>query len=99
MRENHIDESPRISEFTADASTVPSDWAVGDVILDTYEVKRIHEGGGMGLVYRVYHRGWNMDLAVKSPRPDYFRTENQKQLFVSECETWSALGLHPECAR
>lgn len=95
MRENHIDESPRISEFTADASTVPSDWAVGDVILDTYEVKRIHEGGGMGLVYRVYHRGWNMDLAVKSPRPDYFRTENQKQLFVSECETWSALGLHP----
>jgi hypothetical protein len=22
----------------------------------------------MGLVYRVHHRGWNIDLAVKTPR-------------------------------
>ena len=70
-------------------------WKVGDVILDLYEVKQIHEGGGMGLVYRVHHRGWNTDLAVKSPRSDYFQTEEQKENFTRECETWINLGLHP----
>jgi serine/threonine protein kinase len=71
------------------------EWRVGDVILDLYEVKQVHEGGGMGLVYRVHHRGWNMDLAVKSPRPEYFQTHAQKENFARECETWIKLGLHP----
>jgi len=70
-------------------------WKVGDAILDLYEVKQIHEGGGMGLVYRVHHRGWNTDLAVKSPRGDYFQTEEQKENFTRECEAWIGLGLHP----
>jgi WD40 repeat protein/serine/threonine protein kinase len=74
---------------------VAAEWKVGDVILDLYEVKEIHEGGGMGLVYRVHHRGWNMDLAVKSPRKNYFQTEMQKENFIRECETWINLGLHP----
>jgi WD40 repeat protein/serine/threonine protein kinase len=72
-----------------------SGWKVGDVILDLYEVKQIHEGGGMGLVYRVHHRAWNTDLAVKSPRNDYFQTEEQKENFTRECEAWIDLGLHP----
>src|ERR1039457_3016135 len=76
-------------------SQVPAEWNVGDVILDLYEVKQIHEGGGMGLVYRVYHRGWNTDLAVKSPRSQYFQTAEQKANFSRECETWIKLGLHP----
>ena len=72
-----------------------AEWKVGDVILDLYKVKYIHEGGGMGLVYRVHHRTWNTELAVKSPRIDYFRTEEQKDNFTRECETWINLGLHP----
>jgi WD40 repeat protein len=72
-----------------------TEWKVGDVILDLYEVKQVHEGGGMGLVYRVHHRGWNLDLAVKSPRAEYFQTEAQKENFTRECETWINLGLHP----
>jgi len=74
---------------------VAAEWKVGDVILDLYEVKHVFEGGGMGLVYRVHHRGWNTDLAVKSPRRDYFKTETQKENFTRECETWINLGLHP----
>ena len=76
-------------------SQAPTEWNVGDVILDLYEVKGIHEGGGMGLVYRVFHRGWNIDLAVKSPRPEFFHSERQKGDFIRECETWINLGLHP----
>lgn len=79
---------------TAEAA-VPSEWQVGDTILDTYEVKQVHTTGGMGLVYRVHHRGWNVDLAVKSPRLTHFLTEQQQQNFVRECETWIDLGLHP----
>jgi len=76
-------------------SEVSAEWNVGEVILGLYEVKEIHKGGGMGLVYRVHHRGWNMDLAVKSPRAEYFQTEEQRGNFVRECEAWINLGLHP----
>jgi WD40 repeat protein/serine/threonine protein kinase len=69
-------------------------WRVGDVILGLYEVRAIHEGG-MGLVYRVRHRGWDLDLAVKSPRLDFFGTERDKENFEREAETWVQLGLHP----
>jgi len=74
---------------------VAAEWAEGDVILDLYEVAELLGEGGMGKVYRVRHRGWNLDLAVKSPRRGFFQTQEQKQNFVRECETWIALGLHP----
>jgi WD40 repeat protein len=64
------------------------------VVLGLYEVKQVHEGG-MGLVYRVRHRGWDLDLAVKSPRADFFREERDKENFEREAETWVELGLHP----
>ena len=83
---------PRI--FPTDDS-VPAEWQVGDVILDLYEVKQVIIGGGMGLVYRVHHRSWNVDLAVKSPKPKFFQTETRRQNFAHEAETWVNLGLHP----
>ncbi|MBM3878808.1 MAG: serine/threonine protein kinase [Verrucomicrobia bacterium] len=79
----------------ASETEVPQVLQVGDVILNLYEVKQVHDSGGMGLVYRVHHRGWNTDLAVKSPRAEHFETEAQKEDFARECETWIDLGLHP----
>src|SRR5262249_44616251 len=74
---------------------VPQTWQPGDVLLDLYEVREVFTGGGRGLVYRVRHRGWNMDLAVKCPRPECFRDEQDKEDFEREAETWVKLGLHP----
>ena len=74
---------------------VALEWKPGDVILDTYEIKDIFESGGMGRVYRAHHRSWNIDLAIKCPRPDFFKTETQRENFIRECETWINLGLHP----
>jgi WD40 repeat protein/tRNA A-37 threonylcarbamoyl transferase component Bud32 len=74
---------------------VSSEWQVGDRILDTYEVVDIFTSGGMGLVYRVHHRGWKIELAVKSPRQKYFQTQAHKDNFIREAETWIDLGLHP----
>src|SRR5262245_47093844 len=70
-------------------------WAVGDVVLGVYEVLHVHTTGGMGLVYRVRHRGWNTDLALKRPRPERLGDERAKVLFEREAETWVQLGLHP----
>jgi WD40 repeat protein/serine/threonine protein kinase len=74
---------------------VAAEWKVGDVILDLYEVKQILGEGGFGKVFRVRHRNWNLDLAVKCPLPGKFTTEAQKENFTRECETWINLGLHP----
>jgi WD40 repeat protein/serine/threonine protein kinase len=74
---------------------VGADWQVGETILDTYEVRHIFTSGGMGLVYRVHHRGWNIDLALKSPRAEIFSSTSGKESFVREAETWVDLGLHP----
>lgn len=70
-------------------------WEIGDVILDLYEVREVYTSGGMGLVYRIRHRGWGVDLAMKRPRQEYFQTEEHKTSFETEAETWINLGLHP----
>src|SRR5579871_6626730 len=74
---------------------VPVLWKPGDIILGLYEVREVFTGGGRGLVYRIWHRGWGIDLAVKSPRPEYFRTEQDKADFEEEANTWVNLSLHP----
>jgi WD40 repeat protein len=75
-------------------------WNIGDVILGIYEVKEIapripFAAGGIGIVNRVYHREWNIDLAVKSPKSEFFQTENGKNSYEKEAQTWIELGLHP----
>lgn len=70
-------------------------WQVGEVIDGRYEVTLVHEDGGMGLVHRVRHLAWDIDLAVKSPRPELFWRPEDQRRFVAEAQTWVSLGLHP----
>ena len=63
---------------------MPKDWNLGDVILDTYEVLGLLGEGGMGKVYKVHHRGWNVDLAMKAPLPDRFQSPNWRQMLERE---------------
>lgn len=85
----------RAEQVHAAEQDVPLIWHVGDVILDLYEVTDILGEGGFGTVYKVRHRNWDMDLAVKCPKPGKFETERQVENFERECETWVNLGLHP----
>lgn len=39
-------------EIKAAEADVALEWNIGDVILDLYEVKDIHKGGGTGLAYK-----------------------------------------------
>ncbi len=76
-------------------AAIPDIWHIGDVLLDQYEVMGILGEGGMGTVYRVHHRGWNTDLAVKSPKAGIFARAGGKENFIREAETWVKLPLHP----
>lgn len=80
------------------ATDVPAVWWPGDEILDTYEVRGVLGEGGMGTVYRVYHRGWKRDLAVKCVRPRLLARPGAVENFEREAETWVKLSLHPNTA-
>lgn len=67
----------------------------GASLLDTYRIESDAIEGGMGAVWRVYHTGWNVDLAMKRPKAGMFQTEKQKENFIQECDAWIKLGLHP----
>ncbi len=77
---------------------VAEEWEVGDVILNLYEITALLGEGGMGKVYRVHHRGWNLDLAVKCPKAEVFASQHGKDDYIREAETWISLGLHPYIA-
>ncbi len=70
-------------------------WRVGEVVDELYEVREVITSGGMGVVHRVHHRGWKMELAVKTPRPELVSSPQRMADFETEAETWVGLGLHP----
>jgi len=74
---------------------VAEEWNVGDLILELYEVIDILGMGAYGKVYRVHHRGWDMDLAVKSLKSELTKDKTHRKIFMLECEGWVNLGLHP----
>ncbi|WP_318307076.1 protein kinase domain-containing protein [Amycolatopsis solani] len=70
-------------------------WSPGDVVLGVYEVRDVVTTGGMGLVYRVWHRQWGMELAVKTPRQELVASPADAERFEAEAEAWVGLGAHP----
>ncbi|MBI5248597.1 MAG: protein kinase, partial [Desulfomonile tiedjei] len=74
-----------------------SEWRIGDVIENLYEVKDIKQGG-MGAVYVVRHVRWNSMIAVKSLLQKLRENEEDRALFTKEAETWIDIGFHPNIA-
>lgn len=70
-------------------------WQPGDVIAGQYAVLALQGEGGMGVVYRVRHLEWDVELAVKRPLPEYCRNARDREVFAAEAETWVSLGFHP----
>lgn len=65
---------------------------------ELYEIIETFDEGGMGLVHRTRHRLWNIEVAIKHPRPEFLIHREQVESFQSECETWAEIGLHPYVA-
>jgi len=70
-----------------------NDWRIGDVLLELYEIKAVLGEGQFGKVFQVRHRGWNLDLALKAPKPKALAAGFEN--IEKEAETWVNLDLHP----
>ena len=79
----------------------PGVWRAGERLVGgAYQVlplapDKLYAEGGVGVVQRVRHVEWGVDLVVKSPKPAVVATETGKKSFEQECRTWIGLGLHP----
>ncbi len=76
-------------------STAPQEWNIGAVLLNLYVITDILGEGGMGKVYKAHHLRWDIDLAIKCPKPQLINNNRAMDAFQQECETWVNLGLHP----
>jgi serine/threonine protein kinase len=69
-----------------------SDNALGGV----YPIIRRLGEGGFGEVFLCKHPDWGVEVAVKAPRPGRIDAAGMAALQV-EADTWTRLGLHPNC--
>ncbi|MBI5245270.1 MAG: SUMF1/EgtB/PvdO family nonheme iron enzyme [Elusimicrobia bacterium] len=98
MTEGSGPESMILDPAGHDTPTILPDasaWVPGAVMEDLYEVRSVLGEGGFGSVYKIYHQGWGLELAVKSPREDRVANRRALERFVQEANTWVGLGLHP----
>jgi serine/threonine protein kinase len=89
-----LDTTAALNELATRVWEKGLDLRIGQVILGVYVVQDILGRGGLGQVFRVKHRDWQKELALKLPyhaimEPHYF------QNLKNEAETWVGLGLHP----
>jgi len=79
----------------------PGVWRAGERLVGgAYQVlplapDKLYAEGGVGVVQRVRHVEWGVDLVVKSPKPAVVATKAGKESFEQECRAWIGLGLHP----
>jgi serine/threonine protein kinase len=67
----------------------------GEIILNQYRIDKKLGEGGFGAVYQARHLSWNVDLAIKVPKPEIVARTGGVEAFEQEAETWVNLGLHP----
>jgi len=75
-----------------DVAAAPTDWSVGQGILDDYVVERELGAGGMGKVYLLRSRSTGQPFAVKRA---FLRNEDSRRNFLAELRTWIDLPEHP----
>jgi serine/threonine protein kinase len=70
-----------------------SEWKVGDRIENRYEIYQTL-GGGMGVVCICYDHEHGVPLALKTFQDRYLESQQTRDRFIREAETWVALEKH-----
>lgn len=92
----NTDFSPPANPNILDKSNA-REWKIGDAVDEMLNVFG-YAKGGMGAVYFVRHRNWQVKLAMKSPLPEHVNDSFIMQRFIREATTWISLGVHPNIA-
>jgi len=88
------DETPPHAE--QDSSVPTQLWQPGQVVDVHYEVLELLGQGAFGAVWKVHHREWDLELAVKELRTDRKMTKQRREDFIREAQTWvDDIGMHP----
>ncbi len=66
----------------------------GEIVSGLYEILR-GCSGGMGKIDIVWHRGWNTNLIIKTPKKSIWANEKARESYIREAQTWIELGKHP----
>lgn len=95
---NKITDADGESEIAPMPETLKGrEWKIGDAVDEMLNVFG-YAKGGMGAVYFVRHRNWQVKLAMKSPLPENTKDDFIMQRFIREATTWISLGVHPNIA-
>jgi len=86
---------PDSASASVNAESEQSEWQDGQQIDEGIHVVGPLGSGGMAIVHRVHHSQWNLDLAVKSPRPRILSRPEMIERFIREALAWIELGAHP----
>ena len=79
-----------------DLSGLPpeTEWQPGETILGRYKIDQVFSGA-MGKVYVAQHLGWNIQVAIKVPRPEVLAEEEGAKRIFKEADSWIRMGMHP----
>ncbi len=78
--------------------TSDATWKVGDKIENRYEIHQILKGG-MGVVYICYDHEYGNPRALKTFQDCYLESQQIRERFIQEAETWVALEKHQNIVR
>ncbi len=67
----------------------------GTYIVQPFSAKSEYMSGGFAFIQKVHHLEWDLDLAVKSPKPKAIQTQDGLEKYENECLSWLKLSLHP----
>src|SRR5450830_19499 len=97
-----LKESPNMSDVSGNSKSAPEQdlqsgapYKKGDFIGQKYEVYRILDKGGCGVVYLVYSHELGEVYALKTFLDKYLANQEIRKRFHKEASVWVELGRHP----
>jgi len=74
------------------------DFSPGTRVGESFVVRSRLGEGGMSTVYLAHHEEWDLEVALKVPKPEILADRENFHRITSEAEFWTDLGLHPHIA-
>jgi WD40 repeat protein/serine/threonine protein kinase len=74
------------------------DFSPGTRVGESFVVRFRLGEGGMSTVYLAHHEEWDLEVALKVPKPEILADRENFHRITREAEFWTDLGLHPHIA-